>query len=294
MWSSSNGSTIAEVEITGIDGEKGLGVSRLFLNVRFSVYPQSGQAGGKRVTIRDLSGEIHVKGRAPDSLHLGRLLPKNGPVIIEIPLAHQSNAWHSLEVDLDRRQLDAIEDLRQGGGLLFTVPVYGVVDLPSGVEILRESLTYLVIQGVWIETLAKLGYSRIMLLEIPIPDSNGLPEVATSVTHLSNAQQAMARGDYREAVGLCRDSIDALSLALGDQDDQDAVLKPLFAGSRQMDKATRLRVLRRAAQLFTHPARHADEVSAQIEWNRLDAQTIVSIVAALLQEASGRKLTPPG
>ena len=53
-----------------------------------------------------------------------------------------------------------------------------------------------------------------------------------------------------------------------------------------MNKAERLRLLRRAAKVPTHPARHRDEVAAAIEWSRIDASSIVTITAALLQELS--------
>lgn len=66
--------------------------------------------------------------------------------------------------------------------------------------------------------------------------------------------------------------------ALKDDDNID------FSGAREMDKAKRLRLLRRAARVFTHPARHRDEVTASFEWNRIDAASTISIVAALLNE----------
>jgi hypothetical protein len=42
--------------------------------------------------------------------------------------------------------------------------------------------------------------------------------------------------------------------------------------------------LRRAARVFTHPARHQDQVTALFDWNRIDATSTISMVAALLNE----------
>jgi hypothetical protein len=51
-----------------------------------------------------------------------------------------------------------------------------------------------------------------------------------------------------------------------------------------MNKADRLRLLRHAMRIFTHPPHHKDDVTAMFEWNRKDAASTISMVAALLNE----------
>jgi hypothetical protein len=50
-----------------------------------------------------------------------------------------------------------------------------------------------------------------------------------------------------------------------------------FTNTRAMDKADRLRLLRRAFRVVTRPARHRDDVSVAIDWSRTDAACAVSI-----------------
>lgn len=130
--------------------------------------------------------------------------------------------------------------------------------------------------------LQQMQYQRTMLLEVPVPDAQQEPELAQAAAILGRAQQAMARGDYRDAVGLCREVLEEMSKAPGDP--ATPPLPELFSGQRQMSKAERLRVLRHALKVFTHPAHHRDSVSVGMDWSRIDAASTISIAAALLDE----------
>jgi hypothetical protein len=86
-------------------------------------------------------------------------------------------------------------------------------------------------------------------------------------------------------------------MALGDDDNIDPVAQALFANQRTMTKADRLRVLRKALKLVTHPARHRDQISVNIDWSRVDSQEMITMVAAFLSKmgAPGARpsVTPP-
>jgi hypothetical protein len=106
------------------------------------------------------------------------------------------------------------------------------------------------------------------------------------VALLKRSERLIAEGQYIEAVGMCRDVLEEMSRALKDEPepDPDPSVQSLFQNTRQMTKAERLRLLRRAAKVVTHPARHRDDVAVAIDWSRIDALSIVSITAALIQE----------
>lgn len=84
-----------------------------------------------------------------------------------------------------------------------------------------------------------------------------------------------------------------MSGALGDDDSGAAPGQELFAGQRQMTKAQRQQLLRRALTTFTHPARHHDAASGAFDWERSDGLMAVTIAAALVAAApaGGRSLT---
>ncbi len=98
------------------------------------------------------------------------------------------------------------------------------------------------------------------------------------------------KGNFRDSVGACRDVMESLSKALSDDQYQlDEVVKSWFKATRSMGKEERLRLIRRAVTVLTHPARHADEVSASIEWGPMDARAVIVMAATLLQLAAGEK-----
>ncbi|MBI3183715.1 MAG: hypothetical protein HYZ28_16375 [Myxococcales bacterium] len=151
------------------------------------------------------------------------------------------------------------------------------------------TLSYDVNQGTWVELLRTMGYADRMLLEVPAPGSIQNPQLKDAVDQLRQAHQHLLEGRWRDAVGSCRDVVEALGRGIGDGDEVDRVQvpAPLFENTRQMDKAGRLRVLRRALKVLTHPARHRDEVAVNIEWTPSDARAVVSMMAALLSQFDG-------
>jgi len=283
-----DGRIYAEVKMTGLQGQPGLGFHRLLvhLDLIFMPLPE-----GEGAELQDLSGELMVEGR-----YLCQLRPmQEAP---RVPVGKYSGSYPLVMVaDLSLQQLEAIEGIRLGKGLTIGAKLsmtwsgrvqnrIGLIRLPS------DHLSHQVNQGTWAEILQQMGYRRVMLLEIPVPDERSSPELAEATAHLAKAQQALDRGEYREAVGCCRDVLESLSVALGDSDNQDPEVQSLFKNIRSMDKEARLRVLRRALKLLCHPARHADEVSAKIDWYRNDATSAITMIAALLRLLGNRYLKP--
>jgi hypothetical protein len=178
-------------------------------------------------------------------------------------------------LDLDRGKLEALESMRNGGGLSFSMGLFG-----TSVEGGRHSLTstqlaYTAAQGVWVPILEKMGYEKRLLLEVPMPDPVVSPHISGAVQHLEKAQRQLALGYAREAVGACRDALESLKPFLGDtgQDLGDA---------QKRSKKDRLLNLRRALHQITHPAHHADPAAAQFDYGRIDAVSIISSVAGLI------------
>lgn len=231
------------------------------------------------VTLADLAGEIRVKSRVTNFQPLARLVPAKPPVMIRFQ-QHNLNHETNMVAELSPRQIEAIEDMRLGEGLIFSARLAGLARWNSGVQRVEEDNAALhVNQGTWVEVLGELGYQKTLLLEVPVPDASSHPEMSEAVGHLACAQQAMYRGDWREAVGSCRDVLESLSRALGDVEEvRNATVK----SDPKADRTTRLRGVRKALKNLCHPARHADEHAARIEWSRADALSVVSMVAALL------------
>jgi len=194
-----------------------------------------------------------------------------------------------MEIELDARRVEAIEETRRGGGFLLRLDIRGQLTQGPRPRPAFESIHHPVNQATWVEVLAQMGYGRTLLLEVPMPAIEETPRLADSVKHLEKAQQAMLRGEWREAAGCCRDVLEALADAVGDADVSDPEVKTLFVNARAMGKDARLRSLRRALMIMSPPARHADQVATAFEWERRDARVLYAAVAMLVSRYGSPK-----
>jgi hypothetical protein len=260
---------LARVAFKTVTGQRGIGFYRLNLTLEFTFLAPKEDG----VTLVALGGNLFVQ-----SQPLGRLLPLGEPVLRAVDNTLYPRD-ETLSVELTWAQVDALEAIRNGEGLNFELHLWGRVQSATGLHNAYASNEGIrVRQSEWLEVLHQMGFQQTMLIEVPITRESG-----PVASHLAAAQKASAVGHYRDAVGSCRDVMEAQSTASGDGDDTDSAVQALFANSRQMDKAARLKVLRRAFKLMTHPARHADEVAARFDWDREDAICAVSIASALLR-----------
>ena len=188
-----------------------------------------------------------------------------------------------LRLSLQPRMVQAIEELRNGGGLTFRLQgYYRILDQGSETYLGHNNQEISILQGVWVPMLAQMGYQRTLLLELPIPDSNNQSGLGEATELLSRSQTLIAEGQYTEAVGLCRDVLEVVSRILNDTQNS-SFRSELFQDIRSKNKSDRIQMLRYTLKVLTHPARHRDEVAVAIEWTRNDAASIVAITAAILQ-----------
>jgi hypothetical protein len=273
-----SGRTFATGSIGNVRGDSGLGFFRLTLPVEFVIEPSGGSVSDpSRVNLTDLTAEVRTSGKLVGTF----IAPLNSLPTRSYP-ERSNRASLYLTCDLDRARLQAIEDIRAGGNITFDISLTGRFGTGDAFSV-GDNL--IINQGVWVSILEQMGYQKTLLIEVPVPDASQQPELAEAVALLGQAQGHMQRGHDRDAVGTLRDVLEQLTLALGDDDNLDPEMtRVLFSNSRSMTKAERLRVLRRALKLVTHPARHRDEVSVLIDWSRVDAMQMITMVSALINE----------
>jgi len=281
------GATFGSGSVTSVRGEQGLGFFRLQLTIDFVVEPAGSTVSQPDLPqLTDLMAEVRVDGRS-----IGRFVPMSpGYLPVRSYPERSARASVPLTCDLDRARVEAIEGVRGGGHLPLDININ--VRFSDG-SAASFGEAYVVNQGVWIEALAQMGYQRTLLVEVPIPDPDAQPELADAVALLAQSQGHLQLGHDRDAVGSLRDVLEQVKLAFGDDDTIDPDLnRVLFADSRSMTKGERLRVLRRALMLVTHPARHRDEVSVAIDWSRIDATQMITMTAAFVNEMSAPDARP--
>jgi len=274
---------LASIGISRLRGESGAALHRLLVDAVFKLpaYPKE-----KTYTIIEVRGEFSVKGEKGDQRYLGRMHPARASLVLETSaVATERDA--SFGVDLTRAAIEAIENMRMGRDLTFTIAFQGIAMGPSGLRQVNSQQDHVVNKGTWVEVLTQLDYKKLMLIEVPIPDPVQSPKLSKALVHLAEAQSAIIDGRYRDAVGRCRDVLESLSVALEDQDEKDPDVQALFENTRAMDKERRYRVVRRAMKVLSNPAHHADATADQSGWDRLDALSVVTIAAALLRRFAG-------
>jgi hypothetical protein len=288
MLSGPAGETFGWAAVARLNGGRGLGFFRLGVVIDIRTEPSgtsSGATDSHRLT--ELVGEVRISGSL-----VGRFTPiQLGYLPVESYPARTNQRQIELVCDLDRARVEAIEVARGGGNLALDVWLSWRFD--DG-HVFSNQEGFIVNQGVWIEVLSQMGYQQTFLVEVPLPDAAAQPELAEAVRLLGEAQGHMLRGHDREAVGELRDVLDEVTRALGDDDESiDSQLKQvLFDNSRNMTKAERLRVVRRALKLVTHPARHRDQVAVSMDWSRTDSAEMIAMVAAFVNEMAAPDARP--
>ena len=65
-------------------------------------------------------------------------------------------------------------------------------------------------QSSWVKILEQVGYSKILIIEIPTSGELSNSKYTLAHSKLNEAKQAMLRGEWKQAVSLCRDCLETL------------------------------------------------------------------------------------
>ena len=271
-------------EFARLDGVSAVGFFQLLVTLRFRL--RGLPKNVKRAYLRDFAARLHLSAPGGGESYLGQAIPQDAPRFVEHEKAELS-VDRVFSVDVDHRCLDAVEAMRDGGDLRFSLTVrashLGVAQQQAWVT---DSCSFTVAQSDWVQLLDGLGYRKLLLLEVPAPDALDVPELAKAAGHLAEAQRLLGRGHAREAVGRCRDSLEAVGNAIGRANMSD--LRALLNDHKSMNLDDRLKAVRYSLLMAAHPARHADECASRIEYGRDEAVFMLSQTASLLSLVSSR------
>jgi len=270
-----SGMLFARWDVERVTGEKGLGFHRLLLDVRLH-----GPGATAETTLRGIGLRLSASGTGGAG-YLGRFEPLDRPFWYPVPLNGLDLAIQ-FEAVIDLRRIDAIEAVRNGGDLDLRLTLRGIVSRSDERHLVHEEQPYHVNQGIWVRTLEQMGYGRTLLLEVPIPEAESAPSLSESVMHLEKAQQAMHRGDWREAIACCRDVLEALAARPGFAEPASSEEQQTPSDRKKLPKDARFHAVWRALKQVTDLAKHADETALTTEWERRDARAVFAAVAGLV------------
>jgi hypothetical protein len=277
-----NGNIIADLTMRSISGTPGIAFHRLVFSCDISVYAwQSLDA-----VVQDLRGDVFVRPSSGLETLLGSVQPDSAYVIDTRETAYQSQL--NFFIDLDRRRLEAVEELRKGGDLSFRLVVAGIADAASrhGPRRVHDSgLSLSVNQRTWIDTLKNMQYGQYLLFEIPVPHAEAAGELKRACEYFEKAREQFWIGHYDESVGDCRKALESLSASLGDKEEVKRVKDAYFAKKDQREDMSireRLLFLREVTKHMTHPAAHGVDPQSQGAYDNRDARLVLAMTAILL------------
>lgn len=292
----------ARLSVKNIQGAPLVGGYRLGFGIAFalsadaldSFRPPSGSPSKvwRRTRFWDISGSASVARPGVPGLFLGRLFPEH-TVWLETSGEAQEQ-YRTLFLELTPHQLEALETLRVGGPLDFTVQLTALstswrmddqcTPLESGLEYRAarpdtDHLTYRATQSDWLKVLEDMKYGQFLLFEIPMPKGSAEPAVPNSTASLKAAQQHLLLGQYDDSVGDCRLALEAF---WGEQRIA-AEIKTVGSPPKGSWPPKRERFLRthKAIKLLMDCAMHADRPILE-PFSRTEALCVLQLAAALL------------
>ncbi len=265
------GRVVAEVSVRHLAGIRAVG-SHLLL-VQLDVIPAN-YKDNPTGTISNFGGfaEINSGGR------VGELRPYGQRYPLRLPMQTPPSHMLQLLLDLGHERLDAIEEIRKDGQLVFTFCLTADADFGERLEVGEASVQYRINAGTWIEILGQMGYQDTLVIDVPFPKSAREGPIQEACLHLRESQGLFLGGSYREAVGKCRDVLEALARAIQEADSDEVP-----AQGKAATKDQRYGGIRAALRFLTHPARHADKDAATYTWTRADAQYCLAAAAAIVR-----------
>jgi hypothetical protein len=158
------------------------------------------------------------------------------------------------------------------------------VQRPEGLDVGEAVVQHRVNAGTWMEILGQMGYQETLVIDVPFPTTAREGPIQEACQHLRESHALLLGGSYREAVGKCRDVLEALARAIQEADADEA---PALGKAATKDE--RYAGIRAALRFLTHPARHADQYSAKYVWTRADAQCTLAATAAVVRRFLAEK-----
>ncbi|HLQ25384.1 MAG TPA: hypothetical protein VK138_05820 [Acidiferrobacterales bacterium] len=301
-----SGEHIAEINVQKIRGELGTGFYRLWFHADVTVSALRPSEQKRRITVREFRGEVRVHGAVANPDHLlGPLCPES-PVFIE-QSANGQKSQIRLYIDLNKEQMEALENIRNGGDLWFRFHWMAIGNGPQGFWPINgwSGLEFQANQSDWLRVLKEMNYGEFLLFEIPIPKEEYNSELRQSVLYLRRARENFYKGEWDKAIGDCRDVLKKLTDGLGDTDEISRAKKMYCARKGQkiaselaqtggpntttgdpnlreeMTAIQRFLFLREALMHVTHLSHHASD-NAEIElFDRKDAASVLALTAAI-------------
>jgi hypothetical protein len=278
-----NGYSVADIEVAGISGRVGIGVSLLCFSICFRI-PATALVG---VRVRNFQLKINVEvGPGKQPIFVGFAEPENP---LELAIKNNENPTRLLfELPLGEGQLFALEELRAGDDLNFRLKFAALADGPNGVWPQHDEIGFKVNLSDWARVLKELQGPEYMVIGIAMPTCTQNHALAESVERIRRAHAHLVDGRFDAVVSECRIAIESAGSAAGEQTAISAAVQRSKSAKREMTKLEREFSLVEAVRHYTHLAHHVDDQGGAEYYSRDDANMILAIATALVSSTVAR------
>lgn len=260
-----NGYRVAELREVKVHGLPGIGSYTLVLMLHFMATQPRAETTLRNVSVRLEWGDNEQR-------MIGVALPDGVPTRIS---QYSTNIPMGFRLPVSTAQIEDIEKRRNGGS--FKLALWFMCDVEQAGISRSNSDRYEfdVRQQDWIEALERMEYRKTMLFELPVPSAD-----APIGELVAKAQAFLHKGDYDQAVTLCRQAIEKIEGLEGDKSAAGQAVKKYRAAREDMDTTERLLFLREALKNATHLAVHHSP--SHCGFSRDQAKAILGTTISLL------------
>lgn len=193
-----------------------------------------------------------------------------------------STAIVAMNLDLTYRQIEVIEELRKGNDVFFGLKLNILFEDPSqtwgSLIVSRETFVHragngnklMISQSEWVKMLNEMGYERLRIIELPIPEIPHGTIINTCVEFVEEALKKFNEGYYSDVLTDCRKAIENLKKV-----DID-----LVTTLESESKAKKIKDIQNKLHQFLHLGPH-EESKDYI--NRRDAELALHITTSIIR-----------
>lgn len=271
--------SIGSVRAEQISGREGVGGSELRFSLAWNISPK------RQDTISIFGTRVWIS-VAPEgqngAMPLGSAQPETS-WCDETRDGQPYDSYVMYRLSLPSAQLLALEELRQGRSLVFTLDIRGNSHGPHGVRSLDDQLQLRVNVSDWARVLKECGAADLLLVGVRLP-LDGAAHGRAALDLVRRANEHLVFGHYAAAVAECRRAVESLwksaNLTAQARDARKRLVN--MDGQLSMSKRDRELALGETLRIFCHTAHHVGDDAEPEVFGRTDAALAVSTAASLI------------
>ena len=291
--------TNISLEVDRISGVGGSEYPQLHIPIEFTLRPKEDRGEIKAYSLLWLRSSLHI-----ENVKIGEGFSEP---IAEYSWSPFNSRQIPIEIPLDHYRIEKIEERRQGdiqfrlsgSALIAEHPPIAKAGPNERQEYRKDvenfttgnfNITFTIPQSHWIDKiLPGLGYGKVKLIEIPIPEKIVPDTFQKALTELQESQRYFVEGDYDKVVAHCRSAVQLIPEAR--PIDLSGLDKPSFNDKAKNFLELNLSILTNSKREFIENIIKATWNLSSIPhhpssslgyFNRADAEAIMLVTTALL------------